>query len=191
VSTLGTVSLDDVAARTDSPLWFQLYAWGDRGLARDLVQRAQQLGYSALLLTADVSVRSKRERELRQGVKLPTPELTLRTLLDGALHPSWSWHFATSDPPGFPNVGQQSATSPDEGELAAMFDGTISWDDVEWIRLLYGLAAAGEAGVRHAVDILVEELRTAMALCGAASLQDLDPGMVRRRPTEIPATFDR
>jgi len=46
---------------------------------------------------------------------------------------------------------------------------------------LYGLAAAGEAGVRHAVDILVDELRMAMALCGASSLGDLGPHLIRHR----------
>ena len=46
---------------------------------------------------------------------------------------------------------------------------------------LYGLAAAGEPGVRHAIDILLDELRRAMALCGARSIADIEPGMVRRR----------
>jgi isopentenyl diphosphate isomerase/L-lactate dehydrogenase-like FMN-dependent dehydrogenase len=46
---------------------------------------------------------------------------------------------------------------------------------------LYGLAAAGAAGVRHAVDILAGELRMTMALSGATRIADLDPGLIRRR----------
>ena len=78
VSTLATQPLEAIAeAAQGSPLWFQLYLWGDRAAARKLVAQARAAGYQALLLTADTSVRSKRERELRHGIVLPTPELTL------------------------------------------------------------------------------------------------------------------
>jgi len=268
VSTLATQTLEAIAeAANGSPLWFQLYLWGDRGLSRELVSRAKAAGYRALLLSADTTVRSERDRELHRGIELPTPQLNLRTVLNGARHPGWSWHFITSPPPSFPNLSMHGPTSRDQ--MKEMFDGTVSWRDLEWIRELwdgpiaikgvlraqeavraaehgvdavivsnhggrqmdhvpaslevlpeivdavgdrtevlfdsgirrganivtalalgaravlvgrahlYGLAAAGEPGVRHAIDILAQELRMSMALCGASSLADLDRTLIR------------
>jgi hypothetical protein len=68
LSTRGSVTIEALAEATDAALWFQLYVWGDRGKTRDLVARAKSAGHRALLVTADVSVRSKRERELRSGL---------------------------------------------------------------------------------------------------------------------------
>ncbi len=268
VSTLATQPLEAIAAAAQgSALWFQLYLWGDRSAARKLVAQARAAGYRALLLTVDTSVRSKRERELRHGIVLPAPELTLGTVVDGARHPGWAWHFLTSPALGFPSLSMDGPTS--RQRLAEMFDGTVGWPDLDWIRQewdgpialkgvlsaddarraadegvdaiivsnhggrqldhapatlevlpgiadavgdrvevlfdsgirrgsdiatalalgaravlvgrahLYGLAAAGEPGVRHAIDILAGELRTSMALCGAATLADLDRSLVR------------
>lgn len=270
ISTLATTSLERIAQESHGPLWFQLYAWGDRGTAKELVERAWGLGYRALLLSVDVAVRSKRERELHAGLTLPSPHLSLRTIVDGALHPGWAWHFLTSEVLGFPNIGDQVAGGRGPEELERMFDGTITWADVAWLReawpgpfavkgvlaaeearravdcgadavivsnhggrqldhvpatidvlpevvdavgdraevlldsgirrgtdvvtalalgaravlvgraYLYGLAAAGEAGVRHALDILSDELRTAMALSGADTLSEVKDISLRR-----------
>jgi L-lactate dehydrogenase (cytochrome) len=268
VSTLATQPLEAIAeAAQGSPLWFQLYVWGDRSVAKELLARARAAGYRALLLSADTTVRSERDRELRRGIELPTPELTIPTLLDGARHPNWSWHFLTSPALGFPNLSMSGPTSRER--LQQMFDGTVNWQDLEWIRAewdgpvavkgvlrpdeacraadhgadavivsnhggrqmdhvpatievlpaiadavgdrvevlfdsgirrgsdivtalalgaravligrahLYGLAAAGEAGVRHAIDILARELRMSMALCGAGALSELGRDLIR------------
>jgi L-lactate dehydrogenase (cytochrome) len=267
VSTLASTSLEDIAACGGEHLWFQLYVWGDRKDARRLVDRARGAGYEVLLLSIDVSVRSKRERELRAGVTLPRPHLTFDSLLEGVRHPAWSWHFLTSPAPSFPNV---TSSGPSDADLEAMFDGSVTWSDLEWMRdrwdgpiglkgvlrpedavraadlgadvvvvsnhggrqldhapasidalpavvdavgdrievlfdsgirrgtdivtalasgaravligrpYLYGLAAAGEAGVRVALDLLTTELRRALALVGAPSLRALDESFVRR-----------
>ncbi len=268
ISTLSTQPLEAVAAATDGPLWFQLYAWGDRGLSKELVQRAHAAGYRALLVTVDSTVRSHRERELRHGIVLPTPNLTPRTVLDGARHPRWAWRFLTSSALGFPNLSMSGPIS--HTRLSDMFDGSLTWEDLRWIRevwpgpvvlkgvlragdakraadegvagvvvsnhggreldhsaatvdvlpevvdavgdrievfvdsgirrgtdilaalalgaravlvgraYLYGLAAAGEPGVRYAIDILSEELRVAMALSGVATIADVGRDLVRR-----------
>jgi L-lactate dehydrogenase (cytochrome) len=268
ISTLATQPIEAIAeAAQGSPLWFQLFVWGDRSTSRELVRRARNAGYRVLLLDVDTTVRSKRIRELHRGIELPNPELTVRTVLDGARHPSWSWHFLTSSAIGFPNLSMSGPTSRER--LHQMFDGTVSWDDLEWIRKewdgpialkgvlraeeareaanrgvdavivsnhggrqldhgpatlevlpgiveavgdrvevlfdsgirrgsdiltalslgaravligrahLYGLAVAGEAGVRHAIDILDKELRMTMALCGARNLGELGRDLLR------------
>ncbi len=270
ISTLATTSIEDVAAETDTPLWFQLYLWGDRSENKEAIARAKAAGFSALLVSIDTVVRSKREREKRAGLELPKPSLPLTTLLEGALHPGWAWHFLTSPTVSFPNIGPPDQRS--LGKLPDMFDGTVSWADLDWIRdlwdgpillkgvlraeeavraaeaglagvivsnhggrqldhlpatidvlpsivdaagdrleilidsgfrrgsdiaaalalgaravligraHLYGLAAAGEAGVRHCIDILAQELRMTMQLCGARSIAELKPDLIRRRP---------
>jgi L-lactate dehydrogenase (cytochrome) len=80
VSTLSTVPLERVAREATGPLWFQLYVWGDRETSKELIERAKAAGYAALIVTVDCTVRSKRERELRAGVTLPTTTLTMRSI---------------------------------------------------------------------------------------------------------------
>jgi L-lactate dehydrogenase (cytochrome) len=87
LSTLATQPVEDVAAQTDTPLWFQLCIWGDRGEIREAIARAKSAGLSALLFSIDTAVRSKREHEKRAEPELPTPNLPLTTLAEGALHP--------------------------------------------------------------------------------------------------------
>jgi L-lactate dehydrogenase (cytochrome) len=159
ISTLATTSVEDVAAQTDTPLWFQLYVWGDRGETKEAIARAKAAGFSALLFSIDTAVRSKREREKRAGLELPAPDLPLTTLLEGALHPGWAWHFLTSPTVSFPNIGP-----PDQRSLAkipAMFDGTVRWEDLDWIRGLWdgpilakGVMRAEEAvrAAEHGLD---------------------------------------
>ena len=69
----------------------------------DLVQRAAASGYEALCLTVDTAVFGRRERDVRRGFTLP-PKLGLSTLIDGIVHPGWTWQFLRSEPIVFANV---------------------------------------------------------------------------------------
>ncbi len=71
LSTFSTVSLEEVAAAAPGPKWFQLYVHKDRGLTRDIVERAAAAGYQALVLTVDVPMIGRRERDVRNGFVLP------------------------------------------------------------------------------------------------------------------------
>ena len=71
-SSVSQLSLEDIAAASDGPKWFQLYIPNDRGFARELLQRAKAAGYKAIIVTADVDVTSNRERSMRlHGAALP------------------------------------------------------------------------------------------------------------------------
>jgi L-lactate dehydrogenase (cytochrome) len=135
ISTLATTSIEDVAAQASAPLWFQLYLWGDRGETKEAISRARAAGFGALLFSIDTTVRSKREREKHTGLDLPTPHLSLPTFFEGALHPGWAWHFLTSDTISFPNIGPPDHRS--RNKLPDMFDGTVRWEDLDWIRELW------------------------------------------------------
>jgi len=138
LSTLSTRSIEEVAAAGDGPKWFQVYVWRDRGLVAELISRAAACGYEAIVLTVDTAVLGRRERDVRRGYELP-PKVGLGTLLDGALHPAWTWSFVRSEPVVFANVvGRHVGDGTDAVSLAsyanAQFDPDVSWDDVAWLR---------------------------------------------------------
>jgi len=142
LSTLGTRSIEEVAAVSAGPKWFQVYVWRDRGLVKEVVGRAAEAGYEAVVLTADATVLGRRERDVRRGFTLP-PEIGPRTLVDGALHPAWTWAFVRSEPIRFANVtGRQVGDGSTAVSLAdyvnTQFDPALSWRDVEWLRSVWG-----------------------------------------------------
>lgn len=143
LSTLGTRSIEEVARVATGPLWYQLYVWKDRGLSRELVERARDNGYKAIMLTVDTPVFGRRERDVRRGFTLP-PKIGLETFVDGVLHPKWTWDFVRSEPITFSAVaGRKSVDGSTAVTLSdyvnSQFDPTLSWADLEWIREVSGL----------------------------------------------------
>ena len=88
LSTASSYSIEDVAAVTPGPLWFQLYLGRDRENVRELVRRAHDAGYRALVLTVDVPTGGQRLRDLRNGLAIP-PRIPLRQAAGTLLHPRW------------------------------------------------------------------------------------------------------
>jgi len=138
LSTMGTRSIEEVATVNGGNKWFQVYTWRDRGLVKELVQRSAAAGYTALWLTVDTAVLGRRERDVRRGFSLP-PKIGLGTLLDGAVHPGWSWDFLRNDPIMFANL--ENSSVPDGSKpialaekVATQFDQALSWDDIDWLR---------------------------------------------------------
>jgi L-lactate dehydrogenase (cytochrome) len=86
LSTHASCSIEEVAAGAPGPLWFQLYVWQNRDLTRSFVERARAAGYRALVLTVDVPVISRRERDVRNGFTIP-PRITVRNVLDTVRSP--------------------------------------------------------------------------------------------------------
>lgn len=275
LSTLGTRSIEEVAAVSKGPKWFQVYVWRDRGLVQDMIERSAEAGYEALLLTVDTAVLGRRERDVRRGFELP-PKIGPGTLVDGAVHPGWTWAFLRSEPIKFANVVGRDPAEVSDGTDAvtlaeyvnSQFDPTLGWDDIDWMRshwdgpivvkgiqtvddaviaadrgvdaialsnhggrqldsaptpidlvapvvdavgdrvevlcdggvrrgsdivkavalgaracmagraYLYGLGAAGERGVDHALGLLDADVRRTMALVGARTIDDLTRDLV-------------
>ena len=141
LSTLATRSIEEVAACCDGPKWFQVYVWRDRGMVRDMLDRAEESGYEAIMLTVDTPVLGRRERDVRHGFTLP-PTIGPRTLLDGARHPGWTWRLVRSEPITFANVvGPGTAEVTSAVNLAeyinSQFDPSLSWRDLEWFRSVW------------------------------------------------------
>lgn len=142
LSTLATRSIEDVAtANGEGRRWFQVYVWRDRGLVEDMIERAALARYEALVLTVDTAVLGRRERDVRRGFTLP-PKIGLDTIVDGILHPGWTWKFVRSEPIRFANVaGSGPGDGTDAVSLAdfvsSQFDPSVSWKDLDWLRSVW------------------------------------------------------
>ena len=141
LSTLSTRSIEEVRSVSDGRLWFQVYAWRDRGLVKEMIDRAAAASYEALVLTVDTAVLGRRERDVRRGFSLP-PSIGPGTFVDGALHPGWTWRFVRSEPIRFANVvgrevgdGASPVTLSDY--INTQFDPGLSWADVDWLRSVW------------------------------------------------------
>ena len=132
LSTLGTTSIEDFAAAAPKARnWFQLYVWSDHGASQELVERADAAGFEALILTVDVPVAGARLRDARNGLTVP-PALTLKTFIDGALHPSWWINFITTEPLEFASFRSWKGTVADL--LNHVLDPALDFDDLAWLR---------------------------------------------------------
>jgi 4-hydroxymandelate oxidase len=116
-STLSTYSVDDIAAAAPGPLWLQLYVFRDRGLTRELVERAEGAGCRAICLTATVPVQGNRERDLRNQFRLP-PGIEMANFL-GLRQARF--------PEGVTGSGLNAF-------IAREFDPTLTWESVAWLR---------------------------------------------------------
>ncbi|WP_234356265.1 alpha-hydroxy acid oxidase [Blastococcus sp. Marseille-P5729] len=135
LSTMGTTSIEDVTRVTpDIPRYFQLYVWKDRAASTELVERAREAGYSALMLTVDTAVAGARLRDVRNGLTIP-PQLSVKTFADMALHPSWWANLLTTAPLEFASLTSWEGTVADM--INHMFDPTVSFKDVEWLRSIW------------------------------------------------------
>ena len=132
LSTMGTTSPERLAAEApETRRWFQLYLWRDRAASTEIVRRAAENGYEALVLTVDTPVGGLRLRDVRNGMTIP-PALTARTILDGARHPSWWANLLTTEPLEFASLNSFAGTVSD---LASqVFDPSATLADVRWLR---------------------------------------------------------
>jgi len=132
LSTMGTRSIEDVAkAAPTGRNWFQLYMWKDRDRSMALVDRAKAAGFDTLVLTVDVPVAGARLRDVRNGMTIP-PSLTSKTILNAIPRPAWWINFLTTDPLKFASLDSWNGTVAEL--LDSMFDPTVTYDDLKWIR---------------------------------------------------------
>lgn len=132
LSTLGTASIEDVAAAAPGARrWFQLYMWHDRDRSMALLRRAAEAGYDTLLATVDCPVAGARRRDSRNGMSIP-PALTLRTIADAAMHPAWWFDLLTTEPLSFASLDRWSGTVAQY--MDTMFDPSLTFDDLAWVK---------------------------------------------------------
>ncbi|KRA63913.1 alpha-hydroxy-acid oxidizing enzyme [Caulobacter sp. Root655] len=181
LSTVSVCGLEEVAAASAAPIWFQLYVIRDRGFMRDLIARAKQAGASAMVFTVDMPVPGARRRDAHSG--LSGPHAAWRRYLQVAGKPAWAWDVGLHGRPHqlgniAPVLGQASGLEDFMGWLGANFDPTVQWRDLEWIReawdgplIIKGILDPDDArdAVRLGADGLVVSNHGGRQLDGAPS----------------------
>lgn len=270
LSTLSSVSIEEIAALTNGPKWFQLYVWKDRGLVKEMMDRAREAGYKALILTVDFPIAGNRERDPRNGFSIP-PKVGVKQAWHALRAPAWSLDYVIRPSVKYANLSADTAAVSLQDFVYEQFDAGFNWRDAEWLLgewngpavikgvvrpddarravdlgfnavmvsnhggrqldrspapvhvlesivdavgpdaevildggvrrgtdilialalgaravgfarpFLYGLAAAGEAGARRAMDILTNELRRDMVLLGTDRVSKIKRSLVRLR----------
>src|SRR5450830_855502 len=141
LSTMSICSIEDVAANTTKPFWFQLYVMKDREFINRLIDRAKAANCSALVLTLDLQVLGQRHKDLRNGLSAP-PKLTIPNILNMATKPRWVLGMLGTQRRGFGNIVGHATSVSDMSSLSAwtqqQFDLSLSWADVEWIKQRWG-----------------------------------------------------
>ena len=137
LSTNASNSLEEVAPVAGPSLrWFQLYALRENRATDDLVRRARDTGYGALVFTVDTAVAGKREASLRHGSRIPMKP-SLRLLLDALSHPRWAIQMLRHGSPRWANLPPRDPHQGPAFSFNATFKRAIGWPDVERIRALW------------------------------------------------------
>ena len=142
LSTMSICSLEDIAEHTDHhPFWFQLYVMRDKAFMERLINRAKAANCSALVVTLDLQILGQRHKDIKNGLSTP-PKPTLANLLNLATKPHWCLGMLGTKRRSFGNivghvdgVGDVSSLS---SWTADQFDPSLNWNDVEWIKKLWG-----------------------------------------------------
>ena len=135
-STMGTVSIEEIAKVNKGPKLFQLYIHRDRGLTNNLIERCKKAGFNSMCLTVDTVVAGNRERDRRTGFTTP-PKLTLGSLLSFAAHPGWTINNLIHEKFELANIVHmtQKGTSIDKSVIDYIneqFDPAMNWKDAEY-----------------------------------------------------------
>lgn len=141
LSTMSICSIEDVAAHSSTPFWFQLYVMRDRDFIRRLVDRAREAKCSALMITLDLQIMGQRHKDVRNGLSAP-PKPTLRNLMNLVQKPAWCLGMLGTKRRQFGNIVGHVKGVKDMSSLAdwtvSQFDASLSWDDVKEIRKQWG-----------------------------------------------------
>ncbi|MEC8347280.1 MAG: alpha-hydroxy acid oxidase, partial [Pseudomonadota bacterium] len=190
LSTMSICSIEDVAAQTRKPFWFQLYVMKDREFIADLIARAKTAGCSALVLTLDLQIIGQRHKDIKNQMTAP-PKLTLKNLINMASKPRWCAGMLATRRHTFGNIighakGVENLTSLSEWS-AEQLDPALSWDDVAWVKeqwggklILKGLMDAEDAAIAAGlgVDAIIVSNHGGRQLDGAPASIEALPGIV-------------
>ena len=167
LSTFSICSIEDVAAHTKAPFWFQLYVMKDEDFVDGLIERARKAGCDALVLTLDLQILAQRHQDIKNGLTAP-PKLTPRNLLDMALHPGWSLDMARTPRRTFRNVVGHAKGVVSLQDLNtwsnANFDPLLDWGKVRKLRDKWG----GKLILKGVLD--AEDARAALGVGADAIL---------------------
>lgn len=161
LSTMSVCSIEDVAAHSPTPFWFQLYVMKDEDFVDAIIERARKAKCSALVVTLDLQILGQRHKDLKNGLTTP-PKLTLPNILNMMTKPQWTMEMLATPRRTFRNIVGHAKGVTDLANLSAwtneQFDPLLTWDKVKRIRdqwggklILKGILDADDA--RMAMDV--------------------------------------
>lgn len=141
LSTVSTTSIEDVAKESNGPLFFQIYAWHDRKMVFDFIERCKRQQYDGLMLAVDLATLGKRDRDLRNGHGRPNV-LKRNTALGALTKPQWLYHFLTQPKWKMANMVEHLPHGADAMKVIenvnGQFSASVNWKDVEELSKLWG-----------------------------------------------------
>ncbi len=202
LSTMSVCSIEDVAAHTHKPFWFQLYVMRDRDFIGRLIDRAKAANCSALVVTLDLQVLGQRHKDIKNGLSTP-PRPTLANLINLATKPRWCMSMLGTKRRTFGNIVGHAKGVGDLSSLsswtAEQFDPALSWKDLEWIKkrwggklVLKGIMDAEDArlAVESGADALIVSNHGGRQLDGAPSSISALPNIAHAVGKEIEVWMD-
>jgi len=202
LSTMSICSIEDIAAHTSQPFWFQLYVMKDRDFINRLIDRAKAARCSALVLTLDLQVLGQRHKDIRNGLSAP-PRLTLPNILNLATKPRWVLGMLQTPRRSFGNIVGHATSVSDMSSLSSwtsqQFDLSLSWKDVAWIKerwggklIIKGIMDAEDArlAVASGADAIIVSNHGGRQLDGAPSSIAALPAIVDAVGSEIEVHMD-
>jgi len=202
LSTMSICSIEDVAAATRQPFWFQLYVMRDRDFIERLIDRAKAAGCDALVLTLDLQILGQRHKDLKNGLSAP-PRLTAANILNMLTKPRWCLGMLGTRRRQFGNIVGHVKGVTDMANLSAwtaqQFDPRLNWGDVEWIKKRWGgrLILKGIQDVEDArlaadsgADALIVSNHGGRQLDGAVSSIEALPAIVAEVGSRIEVHMD-
>ena len=202
LSTMSICSMEDIAAATQAPFWYQLYMMRDRDAMANMIERARKANCSALVLTLDLQVIGQRHKDLKNGLTAP-PKPTLANIINLMSKPRWCLGMAGTRRRSFGNlVGHVKAVS-DMTSLAVwtneQFDPRLSWADIAWVRerwggklVLKGIQDVEDAklAVQSGADVIIVSNHGGRQMDGAQSSIEALPPIVEAVGSQIEVWMD-
>ena len=202
LSTMSICSIEDIAAHTQAPFWFQLYMMRDRDAMVRMIERARAARCSALVLTLDLQVIGQRHKDLKNGLTAP-PRPTLANIINLMLKPRWCLGMAGTKRHSFGNLVGHVKEVSDMNSLAAwtneQFDPRLSWADVEWVKkqwggkfILKGIMDVEDArlAAESGADVIVVSNHGGRQLDGAPSSIEALPAIVAEVGSKLEVHMD-
>lgn len=200
LSTVATQSPEDLASHLGADAWFQMYPPRDEAIRTDMLLRAKSAGFSTLILTVDVPVASRRERQTRSGLTLP-PRLTPRLLAQVAMRPAWALAMARRGMPRMRTLEKYAAETnsalSSTAHVGYLLRTSPDWEYVRWLRdawdgpfILKGVLRTQDAKQAEALglDALWVSNHAGRQFDAAPASIDVLPDL--RAATALPLIFD-
>jgi len=201
LSTVATETPETIGSLVGDNGWFQLYPPKDKKVRESLLKRAQDSGFTTLIVTADVPMASRRERSKKAGLAIP-PKFTPKLIWDGITHPVWSWQTLKHGLPRLRTVEHYSGTKDlkfTSGFVGNRLGGTLGWKYCKELKeswqgpvVLKGILHPEDA--KKAIDIGLDGIYVSnhggRQFNGAVTAFEALPGIVKVVKGKVPILFD-